>query len=139
MKKSLFSSITIICFLSVFQSGPSNADESQEFTPFVGIKGGYQYAEDKNYQHSNPENYILGINAGVQFGDNWAWDIGFQDHDDLVASATDVNVSTYIVDTGLRYDWRLTDKIGLYGRMGVAYWNATKSFHDSKMHDEGFS
>ncbi|MCF1458928.1 MAG: hypothetical protein LPH21_15685, partial [Shewanella sp.] len=33
---------------------------------FVGVKGGYQWALDDNYHHSNPEGTIFGVYSGLQ-------------------------------------------------------------------------
>ncbi len=94
---------------------------------FVGVKGGYQWAQDDNYHHSNPEGTILGLYSGLQFTPSWSWDLGYQYHDELKADATSINVKTWLIESALRYDWYLQDNLSLYGRIGVAYWDMEKA------------
>lgn len=99
-------------------------NDSPQF--FIGVKGGYQWALDDNYHHSNPEGTILGLYSGLQFTPSWSWDLGYQYHDDLKADATSVNVKAWLIESALRYDWYLQYNLSLYGRLGVAYWNVEK-------------
>ena len=80
---------------------------------FVGVKGGYQWALDDTYNHSNPEGTILGLYSGLQFTPSWSWDLGYQYHDELKADATSVNVKTWLIESALRYDWYLQDNLSL--------------------------
>lgn len=112
--------------------------ESPQF--FVGAKGGYQWAQDNNYHHSDPSGAIWGIYSGVQFTPSWSWDVGYQYHDDLKADATSVNVKTWLIESALRYDWYLQDNLSLYGRLGVAYWDMEKTQPSlDKLNATGFS
>ncbi|EIT7126927.1 outer membrane beta-barrel protein [Vibrio parahaemolyticus] len=107
---------------------------------FVGVKGGYQWALDDNYNHSNPEGTILGLYGGLQFTPSWSWDLGYQYHDKLKADATSVNVKTWLIESALRYDWHLQDNLSLYGRLGAAYWDMEKTQPSSNKSDAtGFS
>ncbi|MBD1574005.1 outer membrane beta-barrel protein [Vibrio sp. S17_S38] len=107
---------------------------------FVGVKGGYQWALDDNYNHSNPEGIILGLYGGLQFTPSWSWDLGYQYHDELKADATSVNVKTWLIESALRYDWYLQDDLSLYGRIGAAYWDMEKTqLSSSKSDATGFS
>lgn len=107
---------------------------------FVGVKGGYQWALDDNYNHSNPEGTILGLYSGLQFTPSWSWDLGYQYHDELKADATSVNVKTWLIESALRYDWYLQDNLSLYGRLGAAYWEMEKTQLSSNKSDAtGFS
>ncbi|CAH6893072.1 Outer membrane protein A precursor [Vibrio chagasii] len=104
---------------------PTKTEETPLF--FVGVKSGYQWAIDDDYNHSNPNGTILGLYSGLQFSPSWSWDLGYQYHDKLKADATSVNVNTWLIESALRYDWHLQDNLSLYGRIGVAYWNMEKA------------
>jgi OOP family OmpA-OmpF porin len=107
---------------------------------FVGVKGGYQWALDDNYHHSNPKGSILGLYSGLQFTPSWSLDLGYQYHDKVDATATSVSVKTWLIESALRYDWYLQDKLSLYGRLGAAYWHMEKTQLSSNKSDAtGFS
>lgn len=128
----------IILLTSLFSVSVLAAAESPQL--FIGAKGGYQWALDGNYSHSNPEGIILGIYSGLQFTPSWSWDVGYQYHDELKADATAVNVKTWLIESTLRYDWYLQDNLSLYGRFGAAYWNMEKTQRSSDKSDAtGFS
>ncbi len=93
---------------------------------FVGVKAGYQWTVDDNYNHSNPEGTILGLYSGLQFTPSLSWDLGYQYHDEIKADATSITVKTWLIESALRYDWYLQDNLSLYGRLGAAYWNMEK-------------
>lgn len=114
----------LILLTTLFTIPAWAANDSPQF--FFGLKGGYQWALDDNYHHSNPEGTILGLYSGLQFTPSWSWDLGYQYHDDLKADATSVNVKTWLIESALRYDWYLQDNLSLYGRLGVAYWDMEK-------------
>ncbi|HDI3293903.1 TPA: OmpA family protein [Vibrio cholerae] len=115
----------IILLTCLFSIPVLAATESPQI--FVGVKGGYQWAQDDNYYHSDPSGAIWGIYSGVQFTPSWSWDAGYQYHDDLKADATSVNVKTWLIESALRYDLYLQDNLSLYGRLGVAYWDMEKA------------
>lgn len=94
---------------------------------FIGAKGGYQWASDDTYNHSEPSGSIWGVYGGVHLSSVWSWDMGYQYHDELKADATSVNVKTWLIESALRYDWYLQDNLSLYGRLGVAYWDMEKN------------
>lgn len=131
MKKRLFLAYTL--------GAPALAStESPQF--FIEAKGGYQWASDDSYNHSNPKGAIFGVSSGLQFSPAWSWDVGYQYHDDLKADATSVNVKTWLIESALRYDWYLQDNLSLYGRLGVAYWDIEKTHLSSdKLDATGFS
>ncbi|TMX31541.1 OmpA family protein [Vibrio sp. Hep-1b-8] len=113
-------------------------DESPRF--FIGLKGGYQWALDDTYNQSNPEGTIVGVYGGLQFTPSWSWDVGYQHHEKLKATATSVDVKTWLIESALRYDWYLQDNLSLYGRLGVAYWDMEKTINLSdKLEASGFS
>lgn len=114
----------IILLTSLLSMPVLASAESPQF--FVGAKGGYQWDQDDNYDHSDPSGVIWGIYSGVQFTSSWSWDAGYQYHDDLKADATSVNVKTWLIESALRYDWYLQDNLSLYGRLGVTYWDMEK-------------
>lgn len=93
---------------------------------FLGAKGGGQWAQDDNYNHSAPKGAVWGVYSGVQFTPSWSWDVGYQYNDDLYAEVTSVNVKTWLIESALRYDWYLRNDLSLYGRLGGAYWNMEK-------------
>lgn len=101
------------------------ATEPPQF--FIGAKGGYQWASDDAYNHSNPNGSLWGVYGGVQLAPSWRWDLGYQHHVDLKADATSVNVKTWLIESALRYDWYLQDNLSLYGRLGAAYWDINKA------------
>ncbi|ELZ7234691.1 OmpA family protein [Vibrio parahaemolyticus] len=128
----------IILLTSLFSIPVLAATESPQI--FVGVKGGYQWGLDDNYNHSNPEGTILGLYGGLQFMPSWSWDLGYQYHDKLKADATSVNVKTWLIESALRYDWYLQDNLSLYGRLGAAYWDMEKTQLSSSESDAtGFS
>ncbi|EJE4199723.1 TPA: OmpA family protein [Vibrio cholerae] len=128
----------IILLTSLLSIPVLAATESPQI--FVGVKGGYQWALDENYNHSNPESAILGLYGGLQFTPSWSWDLGYQYHDELKADATSVNVKTWLIESALRYDWYLRDNLSLYGRLGAAYWDMEKTkLSSSKSDATGFS
>ena len=114
------------------------ATESPQF--FVGVKGGYQWAIDESYNHSNPEDTILGLYSGLQFTPSWSWDLGYQYHDELKSDASSVNIKTWLIESALRYDWYLQDDLSVYGRLGAVYWDMEKTQLSSNKSDAtGFS
>ncbi|WP_273979564.1 OmpA family protein [Vibrio parahaemolyticus] len=127
----------IILLTSLFSIPILAATESPQI--FVGVKGGYQWALDDNYNFSNPEIPILGLYGGLQFTPSWSWDLGYQ-YDELKADATSVNVKTWLIESALRYDWYLQNNLSLYGRIGAAYWDMEKTqLSSSKIDATGFS
>ncbi|HDZ9330068.1 TPA: OmpA family protein [Vibrio cholerae] len=128
----------IILFTSLFSIPVLAATESPQI--FVGVKGGYQWALDNNYNHSNPAATILGLYGGLQFTPSWSWDLGYQYYDRLKADAVSVNVKDWLIESALRYDRYLQDNLSLYGRIGVAYWDMEKTQLSSNKSDAtGFS
>lgn len=115
----------IILFTSLLNMPVLASTESPTF--FIGAKGGYQWASDNAYNHSDPTGDIWGIYSGVQLTRAWSWDIGYQYHDNLKANATSVNVKTWLIESALRYDWYMQDNLSLYGRLGVNYWDIEKT------------
>ena len=129
--------LLLVCILCA-PAWASTESESSQF--FIGAKGGYQWAQDDTYNHSNPKDAIFGIYSGLQFSPAWSWDVGYQYHDDLKADATSVNVKTWLIESALRYDWYLQDNLSLYGRFGAAYWDMEKTHLSSdKLDATGFS
>ncbi|GAK84253.1 outer membrane protein A precursor [Vibrio ponticus] len=107
---------------------------------FIGAKGGYQWASDDNYKHSEPNGSMLGLYGGLQFTPTWSWDVGYQYHAELKADATSINVNTWLVESALRYDFYLENNLSIYGRLGAAYWDMEKTTASSNKLDEtGFS
>ncbi|MDB2387066.1 OmpA family protein, partial [Shewanella sp.] len=112
--------------------------ESPQF--FIGAKGGYQWASDDSYLHAKPRGAIYGAYGGVQFTPAWSWDVGYQYHDDLEAKPASINVKTWLIESALRYDWYLQDNLSVYGRLGAAYWDVTKTdLSVDRFDDRGFS
>lgn len=93
---------------------------------FVGSNLGYQLADDDNYSYSDPSAPSLGLSAGVQFNDDWRWDIGYQYSDTFVARENNIELTPMWFETALRYDWLLKEKFKAYARFGVAYWDVEK-------------
>ncbi|WP_140271230.1 outer membrane beta-barrel protein, partial [Vibrio parahaemolyticus] len=128
----------IILLSSVLNIPILAATELPQF--LIEVKGGYQWAMDDNYKHSNPEDIIFGVYTGLQFTPSWGWDIGYQYHDKLKADATSINVKTWLIGSALRYDWYLQDGLSLYGRLGMAYWDMEKTrLPSDKSYSTGFS
>lgn len=110
------------------------------FQPFVGVKGGYQWAGDESYRHSDPESIIGGVFGGLRFTPSWSWDLGYQYHDKLYAKATDIEVETWLLESAVRYDWYFQDTLSVYGRLGVAYWDLDKAAPSlESVSSDGFS
>lgn len=128
----------IILYTSLLSLPALAATESPQF--FIGAKGGYQWASDDTYDHSDPNGAIWGAYGGLQFTPSWSWDLGYQYHDDLKADATSVNVKTWLIESALRYDWYLQDNLSVYGRGGLAYWDMEKTQRSQdKLDATGFS
>lgn len=117
----------IILFTCILSPSVLATTESDPSHFFVGLKGGYQWALDDNYKHSNPKGTIFGVYTGLQFSPSYSWDVGYQYHDELKADVTSVNVKTWLIESALRYDWYLQDNLSLYGRLGVTYWDIEKT------------
>ena len=134
MKKK-FIIFSVICIVSL----PSSGKEPEDPQIFMGIKGGWQIADDSTYQHSLPNNYLFGIYGGLQFNPSLSWDIGYQYMGALNASKTDVQTS--LIESALRYDWLVSDNTSIYGRLGLAYWDMEKTNKTNKttLEDKGFS
>ncbi|QUJ68873.1 OmpA family protein [Photobacterium sp. GJ3] len=115
----------IVVFLSVISLPAWATPESPRF--FIGAKGGYQWAADDNYNHSDPDGAIFGVYSGLQFTPAWSWDVGYQYHDDLTADSSSINVKTWLIESAIRYDWYVKDNLSLYGRLGAAYWDVEKT------------
>lgn len=115
----------IILLVSVLNVPMLAATEFPLF--FIGVKGGHQWALDDNYNHSNPEGPVFGVYSGFQFAPSWSWDLGYQYHNELKADVGSVNIRTWIIESALRYDWRLQDNLSLYGRFGISYWDIEKT------------
>ncbi|GAK85256.1 outer membrane protein A precursor [Vibrio ponticus] len=54
----------------------THASESPQV--FIGAKGGYQWASDDAYNHSEPNGSMIGIFGGLQLSPEWSWDLGYQ-------------------------------------------------------------
>ncbi|ASI93054.1 OmpA family protein [Vibrio mediterranei] len=129
--------VKIILFIGVLSVPVMVVAELPRF--YVGVKGGYQWAQDDNYSHS-PGGAMVGVYSGLQFTPSWSWDAGYQYHDELKAEAISVNVKTWLIESAVRYDWYLQDNLSFYGRLGVGYWNMEKTqFSSDKSDATGFS
>lgn len=107
---------------------------------FIGVKRGYQWAQDDSHKYSNPTGTIFSVYSGLTFSSAWSWDVGYQYYDDLKVDDTSVNVKTWLVESALRYDWYLQDNLSLYGRLGAAYWDMEKTQPSlDKLNATGFS
>lgn len=103
----------------------ANQDTYESYA-FLGLKGGYQIANDSNYHHQDPTSHLLGVFAGWQFSPEWSVDLGYQHWSTLKAKATGVEVDLSLLESALRYDWYLNSDTSLYGRAGLAYWSIDK-------------
>ncbi|MCR9385316.1 OmpA family protein, partial [Vibrio metoecus] len=116
------------------------ADGLRQIAPFVEVKGGWQVADDNLYRDTNPNNYLWGLYGGLQFTPSWSWNLGYQYHSGLKAKATQVHVKTSLIESAIRYDLIFTDSMGLYGRLGIGYWDMDKKQESFKqLTDQGFS
>lgn len=111
-----------------------------DLQPFVGAKAGYQWADDDEYRHSDPDGIIGGVFGGVRFTPSWSWDLGYQYHDNLYAKATNIEVDTWLLESAVRYDWYFHEALSVYGRLGLAYWDLDKTTPSSEsVSSDGFS
>ena len=101
--------------------------DSASWQPFIGIKTGYQWGLDDSYKHSNPRAGIWGIYGGLQLSPSLSWDLGYQHHNTQYAKGTDVIVETWIIESALRYDLYLQERLSLYGRFGFTYSDNKKT------------
>ncbi|WP_345890810.1 outer membrane beta-barrel protein [Vibrio crassostreae] len=130
--------LTPLLFTSLLSVPVLAETESSLF--FIGVKGGYQWASDGAYNHSAPSGSIGGLYSGLQLSPALRWDLGYQYHDDLNAADSSVNIKVWLIESALRYDWYLQDKLSLYGRFGAAYWGMEKKLLSSdKLNVTGFS
>lgn len=116
----------VVFLLGLGASFFSWGEEQDPALFFIGGKVGYQWAQDKNYNHTTPNNSIFGAYGGIQISPNWSWDLGYQYHNTLKANATSVNVDTWLIDSGVRYDWFLRNDLSFYTKVGAAYWELDK-------------
>lgn len=116
-KKSIF----ILCTLAQVAHAEDLLPEYP--APLIGVTGGYQFAVDDSYNHRAPNSSVVGLYGGLQLSPSLSWDLGYQHHDNLDATKTQVTVSTWLMETTLRYDWYLQEQLSLYGRLGLAYWD----------------
>ncbi len=130
--------VTLGSFIPI--SGLATDSAPYDIHPFVGAKAGYQWANDDEYGHSDPDGLIGGVFGGVRFTPSWSWDLGYQYHEKLHAKATDIDVETWLLESAVRYDWYVQDALSLYGRVGVAYWDLDKSTSSSySVSSDGFA
>jgi len=123
MKKLIITLASIVTSLTVSATEqPFKLDDSI----FIGIKGGYNLADDANYNHSDPDSWALGVYGGIQLSPFWSWDLGYQQHNQLEAPATNVDVETWLIESALRYSKPLNTDFSAYGRFGATYWQMDK-------------
>ena len=123
MRTSL--SIKVVSALSIFLAFSAKAEVVYP-SYFIGGNLSYQLADDDNYSYSDPGAPSFGISAGVQFNDDWRWDIGYQYSDTLEARQNNIELTPMWFETALRYDWILQKNYKAYARLGVAYWDVDK-------------
>lgn len=118
----------IITLASIVTSCMTIAEETFQFDDpiYIGIKGGYQLADDDTYNYRSPNGFAFGLYGGIHFSPFWSGDIGYQKMSPLKASSTNVEVETWLIESALRYSWPLTTNFSIYGRLGVAYWKVDK-------------
>ncbi|CAH7148433.1 exported hypothetical protein [Vibrio chagasii] len=141
--KLLFLSIGLVMATMSVPAMAANQDgQAQSFSPkpFIGVGVGYQLGQDQAYSHSAPTGTFYQIKGGMQFYQDWRWDLGYQYHHDLHADKTAVTVSSSLFESAVRYDWAVHHNFSLYGRLGVAYWDIdkTQSSH-RELNAKGFS
>ncbi|WP_305419288.1 outer membrane beta-barrel protein [Photobacterium leiognathi] len=114
--------------------------DTEDNNYFIGIKSGYQWAQDKIYEHKDPKGSIYGVYTGVHFSPSWGLDFGYTKNDVLKAKSTSTNVKVWMIESALRYDCYIQNNLSIYGRLGMAYWNVNKSstFLEN-IHASGFS
>ncbi|AYV25018.1 OmpA family protein [Vibrio mediterranei] len=116
------------------------ATEHKFVQPFVGIRGGYQWAIDSAYTHQPPNNALISLYGGLLFSPSWRWDLGYQYQTDQDANQSSISINTRFVDSALRYDWLLSQSFSFYGRVGFAYWDMDKTHPTfGSRHARGFS
>lgn len=121
------STLIVSVLMGLPQLAWAEEGESNEIRPYLGFKGGYQWADDDTYDSSKPRDGVFGVFGGLQFTPAWGWDLGYQYHNSLYAEQTDIDVQTSLIETALTYDWWFVEKTSLYGRLGVAYWMLDKT------------
>ncbi len=102
----------------------------------LGVKGGYQYADDDAVS-SMPSSWVYGIYTGYRFSPSWSFDVGYLDQTEL--NEDHVDVDTWLIESAIRYDYWLSQDWSLYGRLGVAYWDVEKEVSSESVSDTGFS
>ena len=113
-----------------------NASASEGVSPFIGLKYGHQLGFNEEHdQGGRPDGDVLGFYGGLQFNNQWSWDLGYQTFESYEDYYTGSNVSTELYETALKYDWYFSDRMSLFGRLGVAYWNVDSGSYDN----DGFS
>ena len=103
-------------------------DEKSFFTKtFIGTSIGYQQGQDKTYDYTSPSGILYQFNGGVQFSENWRWNLGYQYHGELQTHDKSITVSTKMLESSFQYDWPINNYFYLYGRLGLAYWDMKKT------------
>lgn len=96
-----------------------------EIIPVMGLKAGYQWAQDDDYHHT-PNSSIWGGFVGLRLHE-WGVDFGYQYHDTLEAPATQIQIQTQLIEIALSYEWAYNSTWSLYGRAGAAFWEIDKT------------
>ncbi len=122
----------ILCASGALAEDKTETKNNDTLTPFLGIKSGYQFSQDKALDGDEPKGALWGIYGGLQLSKPWSWDLGYQQHNNLYAKTTNVNVKTWLIESALKYDFYVTQDLSFYGRLGAAYWNMEKSQSISK-------
>ncbi len=102
---------------------------------YFGVKGGYQVLDDDNSHASNPDGVHVGVFGGIRLTDNVSWDLGYQNWEGIESDKHDIDVE--MIETALRYDTYINEKVSLFGRAGIGYaFVDDKSTQGNKDYDE---
>lgn len=93
---------------------------------YFGVKGGYHVLDDDYSHASNPDGAHLGVFGGVRLNDNISWDIGYQGWDQVESVGHKVEsvghkVDVDMIESALRYDAYINEKVSLFGRAGIGF------------------
>ncbi len=110
--------LMILVSLFATQAMATEANEPTD-TFYFGVKGGYQVLDDDKSHASSPDGTKLGVYGGVRLSDNLSWDLGYQNWESTKFDAHKIDVD--MIESALRYDAYINEKVSLYGRAGIGY------------------
>ncbi|WP_394142131.1 OmpA family protein [Vibrio chagasii] len=140
MKNNLIQSVLSLVLVNLLSVKDGVASGVTLESVSIGTDVGFEFANDNNYHHKNPNSTNYSIYSSLHFNRNISFDLGYRPRSELSAEVTSIDVKTSFIESALRYDLYIKDRISLYGRGGFAYWDMEKKTSNSEhFQSSGFS